>query len=120
MTQLKYQSKVERREGKHVAMLMLNLGDVEALSDGFSSNVESEQLSRQIKHCIRQQLRDSDSVAQLDNNNFVVLLESIHSPENAEKLANALIKDLSESLNLTLEHENQLDLSVQVDFVHQE
>jgi GGDEF domain-containing protein len=120
MTQSKSQSQsnVERREGKNIAMLMLNLGDIEAISNNFDA--ENEQLLRQVQYCIRKRLRNSDSVAKLDNKNFVVLLERIRSLENAKNLANALVQNLSQSINPTLEHENKLDLSVQIDFVHKE
>lgn len=116
MAQLTHQFDVERRNGKHVAMLTLNLGDFEALSDNFSSHAEGEQLLRKIEKSIRERLRDGDSVAQVDENSFIVLLESLHTPDNAEKVANVLIENLSESLNAIPNHNEQLGVSVHVDF----
>jgi diguanylate cyclase (GGDEF)-like protein len=103
MTQLTHQFDIERRNGKHVAMLTLNLGDFESLSDNFS-HTEGEQLLRKMEQSIRERLRDGDSVARVDGNSFIVLLDSLHTPDNAEKVADALIENLSQSLSSIPEH----------------
>ncbi len=115
MTQLD----VERRSGKHVAMLTLNLGDFESLSDNFS-HTEGEQLLRKMEQSIREQLRDVDSVARVDGNNFIVLLDSLHTSDNAENVADALIENLSQSLSSIPEHNERLGVSVHVDFVQED
>jgi diguanylate cyclase (GGDEF)-like protein len=119
MTQLTHQFDVERRNGTHVAMLTLNLGDFEALSDNFS-HAEGDQLLRKIEQSIRERLRDGDSVAQVDGNSFIVLLESLNTPDNAEKVADALIENLSQSLSAIPNHSEQLGVSVHVDFFQEE
>lgn len=119
MTQLTHQFDVERRNGKHVAMLTLNLGDFESLSDNFS-HIEGEQLLRKMEQSIRERLRDGDSVARVDGNSFIVLLDSVHTPGNAEKVADALILNLSQSLSSIPEHNERLGVSVHVDFFQED
>ena len=113
MTQLKYQFDVERRKGKHVAMLTLDFSDLE---DSNAAD-EGERLLRKIEQSIRQRLRDGDSVAKIHNNSFVVLLESLHTQYNAEKVADALIENLSESLKMG---SKEFNASVRVDFIEHE
>jgi GGDEF domain-containing protein len=112
MTQLKHQFDVERRKGKHIAMLTLDFSDLDD-----SSEAEGERLLRKIEQSIRQRLRDGDSVAKIHNNSFVVLLESLHTQDNAEKVADALIENLSESLKMG---SKEFNASVRVDFIEHE
>ncbi len=112
MTQLKHQFDVERRNGKNIAMLTLDFSDLDD-----SSEAEGERLLRKIEQSIRQRLRDGDSVAKIHNNSFVVLLESLHTQDNAEKVADALIENLSESLKMG---SKEFNASVRVDFIEHE
>lgn len=123
MTQLTYQFDVEqsdieqfdlkRRKGKHVAMLTLNFSDFDAQANSFNHE-KGEQLLREIEQSIRQRLRDADSVVKINDTGFVVLLESLHTQDNAEKVAGALVEIVSEALNT---EGKKFDASVRVDFV---
>ncbi|MDD5229631.1 MAG: GGDEF domain-containing protein [Methylococcales bacterium] len=115
MAKLTHQFDVERRNGKHVAMLTLDLGDFEALSDNFS-HAQGSELLQKMEQSIRERLRNGDSVARVDGNSFIVLLESLHSPDNAEKVADVLIENVSQSLSLIPEHTEKLGVNVHVDF----
>ncbi|MSR17193.1 MAG: GGDEF domain-containing protein [Methylococcaceae bacterium] len=123
MTQLTYQFDVEqsdieqfdlkRCKGEHVAMLTLNFSDFEAPANSFNHE-KGEQLLREIEQSIRQRLRDADSVVKINDTGFVVLLESLHTQDNAEKVADALVEIVSEALNTD---GKKFDASVRVDFV---
>lgn len=120
MTKSTHTFNIERRNGKHNAMLTLNLGDIVTPTNEEAPPVSCNQAqARKIQQCIRQHLRYDDSVAQLDKNNFIVLLKSLCSPDNAEKVGNNLIEKLSKSLSFMPERENKLNVSVQFDFVRQ-
>lgn len=116
MTKLTHKFDIERRNGRHNAMLTLNFGDIETPNE---VSLVSGNQARKIQQCIRQHLRNDDSVAQLDKNNFVVLLKSLCSPDNAEKVGNNLIENLTQSLSFMSERENKLNMSVEFDFVQQ-
>ena len=94
-------------------MLTLNFSDFDTQANSFNHE-KGEQLLREIEQSIRQRLRDADSVVKINDTGFVVLLESLHTQDNAEKVANALVEIVSEALNTD---GKKFDASVRVDFV---
>ncbi len=111
---------VERRKGKQAAMLTLSvdLDNFEAIYDNFGY-AAADELLQQIAERLRQRLRDSDAVVRLDCDEFVVLLEDLHSPDNAEKVANELIEILTPPFKLAQNDNVQLGTNIGVSFFPQ-
>lgn len=111
---------VERRSGKQAAILTLSvdLNNFEAVYDNFGY-AAADELLQQIADRIRHRLRDSDAVVRLDGDEFVVLLEDIHSPDNADKVANELIEILTPPFKLKQSNNVQVGTSIGISFFPQ-
>lgn len=91
---LKHGIDVERREGKQLALLMLDLDRFKAVNDSLGHQAGDE-LLQQVAEKITGRLRDVDMVARLGGDEFIVLLEDIAHPEDAARVAEDIIADLS-------------------------
>lgn len=111
---------VERRSGKQAAMLTLSvdLNDFEVVYDNFGY-AAADELLQQIAERLRQRLRDSDAIVRLDGDEFVVLLEDIHSPDNADKVASELIDILTPPFKLAHRDDVKIGTSIGVSFFPQ-
>ncbi len=96
---LKHGINVERREGKQLALLMLDLDRFKAVNDSFG-HLAGDELLQQVAARITARLRDVDMMARLGGDEFVVLLEDITQPEDAARVAEEIIADLSKPFKL--------------------
>jgi diguanylate cyclase (GGDEF)-like protein/PAS domain S-box-containing protein len=91
---LKHGIDVERRDGKQLALLMLDLDRFKAVNDSMG-HLAGDELLQQVAERITSRLRDVDMVARLGGDEFIVLLEDIAHPEDAARVAENIIADLS-------------------------
>ena len=77
---------VERREGKQLALLMLDLDRFKAVNDNLG-HLAGDELLQQVAKRITARLREVDLVARLGGDEFIVLLKDITHPENAARIA---------------------------------
>ena len=108
---LKHGIEVDRREGKRMALLMLDLDRFKAVNDNLGHSAGDE-LLQQVAIRISARLRDVDMVARLGGDEFVVLLEDIAHPEDAARVAAEIIFVLSKSFQLTQSNEVQIGASI--------
>ena len=108
---LKHSIEVERREGKRLALLMLDLDRFKAVNDSFG-HLAGDELLQQVAVRILARLRDVDMVARLGGDEFVVLLEDIAHAEDAARVASKIIKVLSKSFQLTQSNDVQIGASI--------
>ncbi|WP_206732445.1 sensor domain-containing diguanylate cyclase [Janthinobacterium sp. 17J80-10] len=76
----------DARNGQHLALLFIDLDDFKPVNDQFGHAVGDlllQQVAARIHGCVR----ESDTVSRIGGDEFVVLLDVIHSLQNAEKLA---------------------------------
>ncbi len=82
-----------RRTGAHVALILMDLDRFKEINDTLG-HPYGDLLLQQIGPRLRAQLRDSDTVARIGGDEFIVMLPDLHSPYQAlavaEKLAAAL------------------------------
>jgi diguanylate cyclase (GGDEF)-like protein len=82
-----------RRTGLHVALILMDLNRFKELNDTFGHPI-GDTLLQLIGPRLQEELRDSDTVARVGGDEFVVMLPDLRSPEMAlpvaEKLAVAL------------------------------
>ncbi|MDO9103951.1 MAG: PAS domain S-box protein [Methylovulum sp.] len=95
LERLKHGINMERRDGRHLALLMLDLDRFKAVNDSLG-HLAGDDLLRQVAVRITARLRDVDMVARLGGDEFVVLLEDIAQPEDAARVAKEIITDLTE------------------------
>jgi diguanylate cyclase (GGDEF)-like protein/PAS domain S-box-containing protein len=108
---LKHGIDVERRDGKQLALLMLDLDRFKAVNDSFG-HLAGDELLQQVAERISVRLRDVDMVARLGGDEFIVLLEDIAHPEDAARVAEDIIIDLSKTFCLTQSDDVQIGVSI--------
>jgi diguanylate cyclase (GGDEF)-like protein/PAS domain S-box-containing protein len=92
---LEHSIETARREGTQLALLMLDLDRFKDVNDSFGHLV-GDQLLQLVANRLVNRVRDIDTVARLGGDEFTVVLENIAHPEDAARIAQAIIDDLSE------------------------
>ncbi len=108
---LKHGIDVERRDGKQLALLMLDLDRFKAVNDSLG-HLAGDELLQQVAARITTRLRDVDMVARLGGDEFIVLLEDIAHPEDAARVAEEIIADLSKLFYVAQDEEVQIGASI--------
>lgn len=88
------------RDGKQMALLMLDLDRFKDVNDSLG-HLAGDEMLQQVAGRLSARLRKVDTVARLGGDEFIVLLEDIARPEDAARVAEALIKDLSKPFQLS-------------------
>ncbi|MGR8999822.1 MAG: putative bifunctional diguanylate cyclase/phosphodiesterase, partial [Gammaproteobacteria bacterium] len=96
---LKHGIEMARRDDKQMALLMLDLDRFKAVNDSLG-HLAGDELLQQVAERITSRLRGVDMVARLGGDEFIVLLEDITHPNDAVRLAEEIIIDLSKSFKL--------------------
>ncbi|MGZ5051200.1 MAG: EAL domain-containing protein [Methylobacter sp.] len=96
---LKHGIEMERRDGKQLALLMIDLDRFKAVNDSLG-HLAGDELLQQAAARIKGRLREVDMVARLGGDEFTVLLEDIAHPEDAARVAQDLVADLSKPFQL--------------------
>ncbi len=96
---LKHGIDVERRDGKKLGLLMLDLDRFKAVNDSLG-HLAGDELLQQVANRITARLRDVDLVARLGGDEFVVLLEDITHSEDAARISEEIIKELTKPFTL--------------------
>ncbi len=108
---LKHGIDVERRDGKQLALLMLDLDRFKAVNDSLG-HLAGDELLQQVAARITARLRDVDMVARLGGDEFIVLLEDIAHPEDAARVAEDIIADLSKLFCVAQDEDVQIGVSI--------
>jgi len=108
---LKHGIEVERREGKHLALLMLDLDRFKAVNDSLGHQA-GDALLQQVGSRITGRLREVDLVARLGGDEFIVLLEDIAHPDDAARVAEDIIADLSKPFKLVQNDDVRIGASI--------
>lgn len=111
LERLKHSIEVERREGKRLALLMLDLDRFKGVNDSLG-HLAGDELLQRVAERITARLRDVDMVARLGGDEFVVLLEDIAHPEDAARVAEEIIAVLGKPFQLLQSNEVQIGASV--------
>jgi diguanylate cyclase (GGDEF)-like protein/PAS domain S-box-containing protein len=110
---LKHGIEMGRRDGKQLALLMLDLDRFKTVNDSMG-HLAGDELLQQVAARIKARLRDVDMVARLGGDEFIVLLEDIAHPEDAARVAEAIVADLSKPFQLLKSNNIHPELSRKV------
>ncbi|MGZ5044265.1 MAG: putative bifunctional diguanylate cyclase/phosphodiesterase [Methylobacter sp.] len=105
LERLKHGIDVARRNDKQLALLMLDLDRFKAVNDSLG-HAAGDELLQQAAVRIQKRLRDVDTVARLGGDEFIVLLEDIAHPDDAARVAEEIVADLSRPFQLSSNNEN--------------
>ena len=111
LERLKHGINLERRDGRQLALLMLDLDRFKAVND-ILGHAAGDELLQQVAARITQRLRDVDIVARLGGDEFIVLLEDLMQPEDAGRVAEDIINDLSKPFCLCQSDNIQIGVSI--------
>jgi len=96
---LQHAINMERRNGRQLALLMLDLDRFKAVNDRLG-HLAGDDLLQKVAARIMARLRAVDTVARWGGDEFVVLLEDIAQPEDAARIADEIIADLTKPFYL--------------------
>lgn len=108
---LQHGIEVSRREGKNMALLMLDLDHFKAVNDSLG-HLAGDELLQQAAARITARLRSSDTVARLGGDEFVVLLEDFACLENVKQITEKIIADLSDPFQLSQSGDLRIGVSI--------
>jgi diguanylate cyclase (GGDEF)-like protein/PAS domain S-box-containing protein len=108
---LKHGIDMERRDGKQLALLMLDLDRFKAVNDSLGHQ-SGDELLRQVAKRITSRLREVDLVARLGGDEFIVLLEDIAHSDDAARVAEEIIDDLSKPFQLSPNDDVRIGASI--------
>ena len=97
---------------------MMDLDKFKAVNDTLG-HAAGDELLQQVAQRIKTHLREYDTVARLGGDEFVVALEDIHCPKDVARVANTLIKTLTEPFILTQSDNVQIGTSIGISFFPQ-
>ncbi|MDD5215481.1 MAG: EAL domain-containing protein [Methylococcales bacterium] len=109
---LRYGIEYGSRENKHMAVLMMDLDKFKAVNDNFGHAAGDElliQVAQRIQNRIR---RDVDTVARLGGDEFIILLKDIAHVDDAARVAEFIVADLSLPFQLTQSDNVQIGASI--------
>ena len=108
---LKHGIEMDRREGKQLALLMLDLDRFKSVNDSLG-HLAGDELLQQVTARILARLRDVDMLARLGGDEFVVLLEDIANLEDAARLADEIITVVGKPFQLSQHTDVNIGVSI--------
>lgn len=86
-----------QREKECLAVLFIDLDHFKAVNDNYGHAV-GDALLQQVAHRLKQSVRESDTVARMSGDEFVLILESLKRPQDALIVADKIRHNLSQPL----------------------
>jgi diguanylate cyclase (GGDEF)-like protein len=108
---LKHGIESSLRERKRMAILMMDLDKFKAVNDNFG-HAAGDELLQQVAKRIQGRLRDVDTVARLGGDEFVILLEDISHIDDAARVAELIVNDLTQPFMLVQSDNVQIGASI--------
>ncbi len=88
-----------KRNGHHVAVLMLDLDDFKTVNDSFG-HATGDELLLQVAQRLRGALRDDDTLARLGGDEFAILISNMLSTDEAATVAEKLLATMTQAFAL--------------------
>lgn len=89
-----------KRQQSQLALLLLDLDRFKDVNDSFG-HAAGDELLIQVAKILQQTVREADSVCRMGGDEFAILLDGIHRPEDAGKVAYSIITALSKTWTLS-------------------
>ncbi|MFZ2726017.1 MAG: PAS domain S-box protein [Methylococcaceae bacterium] len=108
---LKHSIEVCQRTGDSMALLMLDLDRFKAVNDTLG-HAAGDELLQQVAGRIKKCLRKTDLLARLGGDEFIILIDKIKHYKNSARVADIIIKKLSQAFILSDNHEVYIGASI--------
>ncbi|MDD5265925.1 MAG: EAL domain-containing protein [Methylococcales bacterium] len=112
MDRLQHSVDMHLRDGKLMAILMLDLDNFKLVNDSLG-HLAGDELLQQVATRLLERLRNIDMIARLGGDEFIVLLENINCADDAAFVANKIIAEISKPFCLLLE-KKEVHISVSI------
>jgi diguanylate cyclase (GGDEF)-like protein len=89
-----------RRSGKNVALLVLDLDRFKSINDTLGHQA-GDALLQLFAHRVRSLVRDTDTLARVGGDEFLLLLPDLESPDGAQRVAATIVAALAEPFSVT-------------------
>jgi diguanylate cyclase (GGDEF)-like protein/PAS domain S-box-containing protein len=103
-----------RRSGATVGLLFLDVDRFKDVNDSYGHEF-GDLLLRAVAHRLAKSVRQSDTVARMGGDEFVILLESVRKPEEADAVALKVQQALAKPFNL-VSHQVSAPVSIGISF----
>lgn len=111
MSNLRQAIEVATRNGKLLAVLMMDLDRFKDVNDSYG-HLAGDELLQKVATKLTLTLRGADTVCRLGGDEFVVVLSDISQPEDAARVANEIIEQMGMPWQLTNNCEVRIGASV--------
>ncbi|MDD5630613.1 MAG: EAL domain-containing protein [Methylococcales bacterium] len=112
MDRLQHSIDMHLRDGKLMAILMLDLDNFKLVNDSLG-HLAGDELLQQVATRLSERLRNIDMIARLGGDEFIVLLENINCADDAAFVANNIITEIRKPFCLLLE-KKEVHISVSI------
>lgn len=99
-----------RRRGGRIALLFLDLDRFKTINDSLGHPV-GDQVLQAVARRLRDSIRETDTVARLSGDEFILLLEDIRKPDDAVMVAEKILDLLAQPFSVA-GHEMSLSISI--------
>ena len=96
---LEYEVRNARRSNLPLALIFIDLDGFKDVNDTLGHDT-GDQLLKEAADRLRNSVRDTDTVARLGGDEFAIILTGQHSPGNVDRVADHILKTLSEPIHL--------------------
>ncbi len=91
--------KLASRANQHIAVIYLDLDNFKEVNDSRGHDF-GDALLRVIALRLRAEIRESDTVARIGGDEFVILLGGLERPENADAIVQEILKNISQPIEI--------------------
>ncbi|WP_341325522.1 diguanylate cyclase [Methylotuvimicrobium sp. KM2] len=99
-----------QRQGKKLGLLYLDLDNFKNVNDSLGHPI-GDKLLLQIARCLRDCVREADTVSRIGGDEFVIMLGNIHHAENLAEISTKILVALSRPFDIDV-HKLQLSCSI--------
>ena len=111
MERLNYGLELARREGRQLAIMMLDLDRFKPVNDNYGHHV-GDNLLQKVGDRLKARLRSTDTIARWGGDEFVVLLENLTHPDDAARIAQELLDEITKPFQLLQSEQVQIGVSI--------
>ena len=113
LDRLQHSVDMHSRDGKLMALMMLDLDNFKPVNDSLG-HLAGDELLQQVATRLLERLRNIDMIARLGGDEFIVLLENINCADDAGHVAENIINDLNRPFHLLHDHSHDVHIGASI------
>jgi diguanylate cyclase (GGDEF)-like protein/PAS domain S-box-containing protein len=113
LERLQHSIGMHSRDGKLMALMMLDLDNFKPVNDNLG-HLAGDELLQQVATRLLDRLRNVDMIVRLGGDEFIVLLENINCADDAGHVAENIINDLNKPFYLLHDHNHDVHIGASI------